>query len=117
MRLIEFSRNCAQPVELFASASASSVHLADGHGDAHVYCMYFGPGGIVGEHSAGPCQLFLVVDGSGWVAGADASRVALTAGQGAFFENGERHSKGSEVGMTVLMVQVSTLEPATQTGC
>ena len=87
MRVIEFSRNRAQPIELFGSTSASSVHLADGRGDAHVY-------------------------GSGWVAAADGSRVPPTAGQGAFFENGERHSKGSEAGMTVLMVQVSALEPA-----
>lgn len=54
-------------------------------------------------------QLFLVMDGSGWVAGADGSRVTLSAGQGAFFENGARHSKGSESGMTALMVQVSSL--------
>ena len=116
MRVIEFSRNDAQPIESFASNSASSVHLADGRGEMHVYCIYFGPNGSIGEHPTGFCQLFLVVDGSGWVAGADGSRIALTAGQGAIFENGERHSKGSEVGMTALMVQVSTLEPLTQIG-
>ena len=112
MRVIEFSRNRAQPIELFASSSASSVRLADGRGEAHVYCVYFEPGGCIGEHPTGFGQLFLVMDGSGWVAGADGSRVTLTAGQGAIFENGERHSKGSEGGMTALMVQVSTLQRA-----
>ena len=53
MQVIEFSRNFAQPIELFGSISASSVRLADGHGEA----------------------------------------------------------KGSEHGMTALMVQVSTLQP------
>lgn len=110
MRVVEFARSCAQPIELFGSISASSVRLADGHGEAHVYCVYFGPGGSIGEHPTGFGQLFLVMDGSGWVTGADGSRVTLSAGQGAFFENGERHSKGSERGMTALMVQVTTLQ-------
>ena len=109
MRIVEFSRSSAQPIELFGSISASSVRIADGNGEAHVYCLYFGPGGIIGEHPTGFEQLFLVVNGSGWVAGADGSRVTLNAGQGVFFENGERHSKGSEAGMTALMIQVSSL--------
>jgi quercetin dioxygenase-like cupin family protein len=110
MRVVEFSRSCAQPIELFGSISASSVRLADGKGEAHVYCVYVGPGGSIGEHPTGFGQLFLVMDGSGWVTGADGSRVTLTAGQAAFFESGERHSKGSEGGMTALMVQVSSLQ-------
>jgi quercetin dioxygenase-like cupin family protein len=104
MRIVEFSRSSAQPIELFGSISASSVRVADGNGEAHVYCLYFGPGGVIGEHPTGFGQLFLVMDGSGWVTGADGSRVTLSAGQGAFFENGERHSKGSERGMTALMI-------------
>ena len=111
MQIIEFSRSRARPIELFGSISASSVRLADGSGEVHVYCVYFGPGGSIGEHPTGFGQLFLVMDGSGWVTGADGSRVTLSAGQGAFFENGERHSKGSDHGMTALMVQVSTLQP------
>ena len=112
MRVIEFSRDYAQPIELFGSVAASSVRVGDGRGEAHVYCVYFEPGGSIGEHPTGFGQLFLVMEGSGWVTGADGSRVALTAGQGAFFENGERHSKGSESGMTALMVQVSELQAA-----
>jgi quercetin dioxygenase-like cupin family protein len=112
MRVIEFARNNAQPIELFGSSSAASVHLVDGRGEAHVYCVYFEPGGSIGEHPTGFGQLLVVMDGSGWVAGADGSRVALSAGQAVIFEKGERHSKGSEVGMTALMVQLSTLQRA-----
>src|SRR5918911_3896544 len=111
MRVLEFSREQSQPIELFDSVSASSVHLGDGSGEAHVYCLYFGPGGEIGEHRAGFGQLLLVVEGSGWAAGADGRRVALEAGQGVFFERGEVHSKGSETGMTAIMVQVSELTP------
>jgi hypothetical protein len=33
------------------------------------------------------------------------------AGQGAYFAPGEAHSKGSETGMTVIMVQAEQLTP------
>jgi quercetin dioxygenase-like cupin family protein len=110
MRVIDFSRSRAQPIELFGSVAASSVRMGDGMGEVHVYCVHFGPGGSIGEHPTGFGQLFLVMDGSGWVVGADGSRVAIGAGQAAFFEKGERHSKGSEGGMTALMVQVADLQ-------
>ena len=116
MKIVEFSRACARPIELFESVSASSVHLADGAGEAHVYCVYFEPGGQVGEHHAGFGQLFLVIHGEGWVSGGDGRRVKLAAGQGAYFGRGELHSKGSETGMAAVMVQVADLEPYAQTG-
>jgi quercetin dioxygenase-like cupin family protein len=111
MRVIEFSREQSQPIELFRSVSASSVHLGDGSGDAHIYCLYFGPGGEIGEHRAGFGQLLLVIEGEGWASGADGQRVALSAGRGAYFERGEVHAKGSETGMSAIMVQVVELMP------
>ena len=111
MRVIEFSRRHAQPIELFGSVAASSVRLGDGKGEAHVHCIHFEPGGSIGEHPTGFGQLLLVIDGAGWVSGAEGKRIALSAGQGAFFEKGERHAKGSDSGMTALMVQVSELQP------
>ena len=111
MRVFEFRRDCAQPITLFDSRGALSVALASGHGEAHVHCVFIDAGGSIGEHEAGFGQLFLVVEGSGWAAGADGVRVALRAGQGAHFECGERHAKGSEQGMTAIMVQVAELQP------
>jgi len=110
MNKLEFSREHARPIELFDAVAASNVHLASGSGEVHVYCVYFAPGGIIGEHPAGYAQLFLVMAGEGWVAGADGERVSLRAGEGAFFSPNEQHSKGSEPGMTVLMVQSERLD-------
>ena len=109
MRIIEFSREHAQPIELFNSVAASSVTLADGEGETHVYCLHFEPGGEIGVHPTGLPQLFLVIDGEGWACGGDGERVRLCAGQGAVFERGEQHAKGSESGMTALMVQIEKL--------
>ena|SRR5215813_4831840 len=115
MIILSFSERQAEPIELFESVRASSVHLGDGEGEAHVYCVRFGPGGKIGEHPTGFCQLFLVVQGSGWVSGQDGKRVELSAGQGAYFSRGETHSKGSDTGMTAIMIQVTELQPASVT--
>ena len=111
MRLVEFPPERAQPVTLFQSVAVSSIALGDGPGEAHVYCLYFGPGSSIGAHPTGFGQLFLVVQGEGWASGEEGERVPLAAGQGVYFQRGEMHTKGSETGMTVIMVQVSELTP------
>ena len=109
MRVFEFKREQAQPIRLFESVSAASVHLGDGFGEAHVYCIYLEPGAKIGEHEAGFGQLFLVIEGEAWAVGDEGRRVNLSAGHGAYFTRGEMQSKGSEKGATAIMVQVSEL--------
>lgn len=116
MKLVDLRDVVSAPTRAYASARAASAALADGAGEAHLHCVRFEPGGAIGRHEAGFGQLFLVVEGSGWVEGGDGRRVELAAGQGAFFARGELHAKGSESGMTALMVQVRELEPRADAG-
>jgi quercetin dioxygenase-like cupin family protein len=88
---------------------ASSLELAEGEGEAHAYVVYFEPGGEIGPHEAGFGQLFVALSGSGWVAGGEGERVPLAEGQATFIQRGEIHSKGSETGLTALMIQVRDL--------
>jgi hypothetical protein len=111
MRVIEFNLGRANPIELYESAGAAGVTLGDGAGETHVHWLHFEAGGAIGEHRAGFGQLFLVVSGEGWATGGDGVRRSLAAGQGAFFERGEKHSKGTDTGMTVIMVQTHDLHP------
>jgi quercetin dioxygenase-like cupin family protein len=90
---------------------ASSLKLAEGDGEAHTYVLYFEPGGEIGPHEAGYGQLFVALSGEGWVAGGDGVRHALGTGEAAFVARGETHAKGSETGLTALMVQVRDLDP------
>jgi quercetin dioxygenase-like cupin family protein len=90
---------------------ASSLELAEGEGEAHAYVVHFEPGGEIGPHEAGFGQLFVALSGDGWIAGGDGGRVPLAEGQAAFIARGETHSKGSETGLTALMVQVRDLTP------
>jgi quercetin dioxygenase-like cupin family protein len=109
MRVFDFSREHAEAVELFDSRRAASVHLGDGGGESHVYCIFFDRGAEIGAHRAGFDQLFLVVEGEAWAAGEDGRHVRLRAGQGAQFARGETHSKGSDEGAVVIMIQTGEL--------
>ena len=88
---------------------AASIKFAEGAGEAHVYVVYFEPGGEIGPHEAGFGQILFAVAGNGWAAGGDGERVSLAEGEAAFIHRGEIHSKGSETGMTALMIQVRDL--------
>ncbi|MEM7016976.1 MAG: AraC family ligand binding domain-containing protein [Pseudomonadota bacterium] len=112
MKIVEFPKEAAEPIELFNSVAASSIPLGHGDGEAHVYCVYIEAGGAINRHEAGFGQLFLIIHGTGWAEGDDGQRVNLKAGQGIYFERGEHHAKGSDSGMTAIMVQVKTLTPA-----
>jgi quercetin dioxygenase-like cupin family protein len=111
MRILRLGGAVASPITEFDSASATSVGIADGEGEAHIYLIAFEPGGLIGPHEAGFGQLFVPAQGIGWVAGEDGRRIALGPGDAAFIRRGEIHSKGSEQGMTALMVQVRDLIP------
>jgi quercetin dioxygenase-like cupin family protein len=112
MRVVDFSPDRARTIAEFGSRGATSVRCGDGAGEAHIHCLRFEPGGMIGPHPAGFGQLLLVVSGSGWAAGEDGERIELREGQAAHFALGEVHSKGSEAGMTAIMVQVRDLTPA-----
>jgi quercetin dioxygenase-like cupin family protein len=86
--------------------------LAEGEGEAHVYVQYIEPGGEIGPHEAGFGQLYLAVSGSGWLAGGDGMRFHLRKGHVAYIRRGEIHSKGSDTGLTALMIQVRDLTVA-----
>ena len=89
------------------SVSARVRRLA---GDAHVVVIEVGPRGVVARHPAVGAQLLAVVQGSGWVSGGDGERESIDAGEAVLWEPGEEHESGSELGMTVLVVEEETLD-------
>lgn len=109
MRLVDLSLGRATPIIEYEAVKAAALALGDGMGAAHVYLLSFEPGGQIGPHVTGFGQLLIPVTGSGWAAGGDGVRFAVTTSQAAFWDRGELHSKGSEAGMTALMIQVRDL--------
>jgi quercetin dioxygenase-like cupin family protein len=112
VQIVRFDPALAEPIMRYGSTRARSIELAEGAGEAHAYLIYLEAGGQIGPHEAGFGRIFYAVAGNGWVAGADGDRVPLAEGAAAFIERGEVHAKGSEAGLTALMVQVGELTPA-----
>ena len=109
MKLVDLSPERATAIREFEAIGAAAAPLASGSGAAHIYTLHFEPGGQIGPHVAGFGQILIPLNGSGWVAGADGVRFPIVPGQAAYWSRGELHSKGSEGGMTAIMIQVRDL--------
>jgi AraC-like ligand binding domain len=110
IRVLNFRRNQAKPIEAYASSGAHSCAIANGHGESHAYVIHLEPGGQIGPHPAGFDQVFLAMHGSGWVTGSDGVRHSIEEGSGALIPTGELHSKGSDAGMVAVMFQATALD-------
>ena len=71
MQILDLSDSRLSAIDRFNSVGASSQKLVSGTGASHVYHLNFTPGGEIGRHPTGYCQLFIVIRGSGWAAGED----------------------------------------------
>jgi quercetin dioxygenase-like cupin family protein len=114
VKLLDLRGVATGPIPGYDSVRASSAALADGNGEAHFWYVRIEAGGEIGRHEAGFGQLFLVVEGSGWASSGDGERVAIETGQGVWIARGEHHAKGSETGLTALIVQVRDIEPRSE---
>lgn len=109
MHLLDLTPGHEGLISDYESHGAYARHLGEGRGEGHVYCIRIEPGGGIGPHEAAFGQLFLVVAGTGWVSGGDGVRQPLGVGRGALIARGEVHAKGSDTGLTAIMVQVREL--------
>jgi hypothetical protein len=118
MELYRFDRDAGHAVSSYGSRCVLSPLTTPGGGHLKAACFHFGPGGNIGRHPATTKQLFCVVAGEGWAAGADGERVPIRAGQAAGWEQGEEHDQGTETGMTAIILEgdfevfAKPLEPA-----
>jgi quercetin dioxygenase-like cupin family protein len=78
-----------------------------GVGPTTVALARIAPGGVLGRHPAATWQVYAVVVGQGWVAGADGVRMPVGEGEAAVWEPGEAHESGSDTGMTVCIVEAA----------
>jgi quercetin dioxygenase-like cupin family protein len=97
------------PITDFESVGAFSGELANGSGEAHIHFVEIAAGGEIGPHIAGFGQIFLCLEGTGWIAASDGQRIPIQTGEAVHVARGELHSKGSLTGMRGLIVQVHDL--------
>lgn len=116
MEVFTFDR-AEHEVTRHGSIGLHATRIAQFAETARATCLAVTPGGVIGTHPADAYQVLLIVSGSGWVAGNDGVRVAVTAGQAACWAPGEIHTTGSDTGLTAIALeggQVTVFEPETR---
>lgn len=114
MQLIPFGRGPTHAVEEFGSIGVTLVPLTEPLARGAPFqaaCFRIEPGGLIGRHPASVEQLLVVVDGSGWVSGADGERRPIAAGKAVFWEAGEEHETASDDGLTAVVIEGPGLRP------
>ena len=111
MKIYKFNKESGKKVEKYDSNLATYLKMLQTNEIANIGCMYIEQKGILGHHQAPVSQLFVVVQGEGWVTGADQKQINIKAGESAFWEKGEWHTSGSNSGMTAILIQSESLNP------
>ncbi|WP_327071196.1 hypothetical protein [Kitasatospora sp. NBC_01302] len=109
MEIFAFER-AERLITRFGSSGLHATRIAAGEGAVHLTCLRVEPGGIIGTHPAPVPQLLLFIAGEGWVAGPDGERIAIAAGQGVRWDQGEDHTSGTGTGFTAFAVEGAPLE-------
>lgn len=110
MRLYTFATDAGRPIAHFGSVGLTLTPIMRANGETQVVAMWLAPGGAIGRHPASGRQFFLVTQGDGWVEGGDGPRRHIHAGQAAWWDDGEAHAAGSDVGMAALVIEGDALD-------
>ena len=111
MNLFEFGPEGGFEVLGFGSRGVTALPLTLPDGEAHVVCIRLAAGGLLGRHPASVDQVFVVVDGSGWVRGADGEQTTIGVGTAVYWSAGEEHESGSDEGMTAIVIEAERIRP------
>ena len=109
MKIFRFGFDVSQPMEKYQSKSIRYSRIIQAVEPANIGCLHIDPDGTVGYHQATTPQLLLVVQGNGWVRGENSNRTSVFYGDAIYWETGEGHESGSELGMTAIIVQSEML--------
>jgi quercetin dioxygenase-like cupin family protein len=112
MQMYRFDRDVSHQVTQYGSRELLMSGLACCDSAARLDVMHIGPTGLVASHEATANQLFVVVQGNGWVRAGDGPETPIVAGQAAFWQGGEWHESGSSNGMLVIVLEGESVDPA-----
>jgi quercetin dioxygenase-like cupin family protein len=108
VRRVNFGPERAIGVDAYGSTGVALSPLTPplAHGaSVQVACFRLAPGGRIGRHPASVPQLLAVVEGSGWVSGADGEAHAIGPGEAVWWETGEEHETWTDDGLTAIVIE------------
>lgn len=111
MKIHHFGPDRGEKIEKFDSDFIFSK-IVRFHAEAKVSCFYLDPNGIVGYHQAVTPQLFLVMQGVGWVRDETSGRIPIAQYQAAFWDKDEWHEAGTDTGLVAIVIEGESLNPS-----
>lgn len=112
MKKFCFDSDVGKEIEQFGSVKAIISEILHLEEEAEISSVYIRPNGKIGRHQAVTPQLFLLVQGEGWVRGAAGKKLSVREGQAIFWEQDEWHESGTETGMTAVIIEAVKIDPA-----
>ena len=112
MKIFRFDPEAGKNIDGYNSSGLTISRVVHLFGESVINCAYLDPNGVIGYHQATTPQLFLVMQGRGWVRGEALERTPIEAGQVAYWEKEEGHESGTETGMTVIIIEGTYFDPA-----
>jgi hypothetical protein len=110
MKIFRFDRETGRSIDRFNSLGFTLARVAHLLVETMIQYAYLEPNGLVGYHPATVPQLFLVVQGEGWVRGQAPDRTPIRAGLGAYWEEGEGYEAGTETGMSAIIIEATHID-------
>jgi mannose-6-phosphate isomerase-like protein (cupin superfamily) len=111
MKRFSVAAEHARPIGDYGSSFRLLRLLRARSSEVRVDLAYLAPGDVIARHPAGLRQLFCVIAGSGFVSGEDEIEHPISAGEAAFWTQGEQHQTRSEQGLTAIIIQSPELDP------
>jgi len=111
MKLYRFDAGVGKKIDRFGSNFILS-RIINVNENIVVSCFYIEPDGFVGYHPAATSQLFLVVQGIGWIRSGECTRTPVEVYQAVYWGKGEWHEAGTESGMTAIVFEGESLHPS-----
>lgn len=110
MKFFRFDKEIGFPIKQYDSQAANFIKIFRNKQETSVGFIQIEAGGVVGYHQASVEQLFIIVQGAGWVTGTDCKRIPITNGEGVIWKEGEWHESGSESGMLALVIESESID-------
>jgi quercetin dioxygenase-like cupin family protein len=111
MEFYKFSEDSGKKISKFNSDFVMS-RIIQTEKPTHVGCMYLEENGVIGYHQAVVPQLFLVMDGEGYVRGDKEEYTKVQSGDAVFWDKDEWHETKTDTGLTAIVIESEELSPS-----
>ena len=112
MKIYRFDIEVGKEIEQFGSVKAIISKVVNLESEAVVNVAYIRPMERIISQQAAASQLFMLVEGEGWVRSESDEIFPVQEGQAMYWEKDEWHESGSENGMTAVIIEGVNFDPA-----